>query len=57
LKFLNRKQMVNLLEITSPSPGFRSRGSRTTRDLIFKYNIGCMQQQGVRHEMGGKYLK
>jgi len=29
-------------------------GSKATKGgHIFKYNIGCMQQPGIKHEMGG----
>ena len=35
---------------TGPSPGFRSKGPKTTRAATFlKYNIECMQLRGSKH--------
>jgi len=37
-----------------PLPGYRSRGAKNHKGGTFlKYNIGCMQQPGPKHEIGG----
>jgi len=40
--------------VAGPLPGFRSKGGQKTQGggTFFKYNIGCMQQPGAKHEMG-----
>jgi len=50
---------INFLGFYSDtSPGFRSRGDQNHKGgNIFKCNIGCIQQPGAKHEMGGTDFK
>jgi len=49
---------AKILPKPGPSPGIRRRGAETTKGgIFFKYNIGCMQQPGAKHEMGSTDFK